>query len=207
MPILKLQSGGKDQAWACWDINEPEEELAYIAQQTCPDEIVFPNKRLEWLAGRALIRQLAEHCGLEYQGLRKDEFGKPFLKTHPHQISLSHSFPYVAAQIDRLQSVGIDLEEPKEKLLKISKRVFSPAEAEDAGENLVKLCIYWCAKEALYKIHGKRNVLFSDHLTIQPFVLGESGELTCAITFPEKSIPINLAYIVKSEFVLVYTQF
>ena len=206
MPVLKLQSAITDQAWAFWQIEEPEEELAYLAQQSCPDEIVFPQKRLEWLAGRALIRKLAEHCGLEYQGLRKDEFGKPFLKVHPHQISLSHSFPYVAAQIDRFQSVGIDIEEPKEKLRKIAPRIFNAGEVQDAGDNLIKLCIYWCAKEALYKIHGKRNVLFSDHLSIQPFALAPEGKLGCEIRFPEKSTKVNLAYVVKDDFVLVYTQ-
>src|SRR6185295_10672061 len=107
MPILKLQTEGKDQAWAYWQILESEAELSYLAQQTCPDEIVFPQKRLEWLAGRALIRKLAENCGLEYTGLRKDEFGKPFLKNHPHHISLSHSFPMVAAQIALNFPVGV----------------------------------------------------------------------------------------------------
>ena len=36
-------------------------------------------------------------------------------KNHSNPISLTHSFPYVAAQIDKQQSVGIDLEQPKEK--------------------------------------------------------------------------------------------
>ena len=206
MPILKLQSIGNDQAWAYWQIQESERELSYLAQESCPDEILFPQKRLEWLAGRALIRALVENCGLEYHGLRKNEFGKPFLKTHPHQISLSHSFPYVAAQIDRHQSVGIDLEEPKEKLRKIAPRIFSQTEVDDAGNDLVKLCIYWCAKEALYKIHGKRNVLFTDHLQVNPFTLAKSGSLSGAIHFAENTSTVNLNYLVMKDFVVVYTQ-
>ena len=216
MPVFESQSLGKEQAWAIWHIQESEEELSFKAQQSCPDEIIFPEKRLEWLAGRALIRSLTEDCGLEYLGLRKDEFGKPFLKEHPHQISLSHSFPYVAAQIDRHQPVGIDLEQPKEKLRKIASRIFNPDEVKDAGDDLTKLCIYWCAKEALYKLYGKRSLLFSDHLRVQPFVLSQSGDLMGTIQLPENSIPIpipiaigtigiRLQYLVMEDFVMVNT--
>ncbi len=205
MSILKLHSLGKDQAWAIWHIEETEEELSFEAEQSCPDEIIFQQKRLEWLAGRALIRSLVENCGMDYLGLRKDEFGKPFLKEHPHQISLSHSFPYVAAQIDRHQSVGIDLEQPKEKLRKIAHRIFSPEEVQDAGDNLIKLCIYWCAKEALYKIYGKRSLLFTDHLNIRPFNLSQAGSLDGTIQLPENSTFVRLEYLVMKDFVMVYT--
>ena len=206
MPILKLQTEGKDQAWAYWQIQESEEELAYLAQQTCPDEIIFSQKRLEWLAGRALIRKLTEQCGLEYLGLRKDEFGKPFLKNHPHHISLSHSFPMVAAQIALKHPVGIDIEQPKPKLKAIAHRMFSPEEVEDAGDDLVKLCIYWCAKEALYKIYGKRNLLFTDHLHILPFTLLTDGAIKGMIKGNFETLNVDLQYFVMDEFILVVTQ-
>ena len=172
MPVLKVESLGKEQVWALWHITETEGELAFQAMESCPDDIINLQKRLEWLAGRALIKSIVDECGLTYQGLRKDEFGKPFLKNLPHHISLSHSYPFVAAQLDRHQSVGIDLEEPKEKLKAIASRVFTPSEVKDAGDDLVKLCIYWCAKEALYKIHGKLSLLFTDHLRVASFTRG-----------------------------------
>ena len=55
---------------------------------------------MEWLAGRALLKHLSKIFGVEYRGTVKNQFGKPFLAGHPHHISLSHSFPMVAAQID-----------------------------------------------------------------------------------------------------------
>jgi 4'-phosphopantetheinyl transferase EntD len=204
MPLSKIETTGPESAWGLWQITEEEPDLSYASFETCPDEIIHPQKRLEYLAGRALMKALTESIGLTYEGVRKDEFGKPFLKSYPHQISLSHSYPYVAAQVDRNRPVGIDVEQIKEKLRQVGPRVLSARELADADDSLVKLCIYWCAKEALYKIHGKRNVLFGDHLLVEPFALAESGSLRARIEVaPEAQVPLR--YSVTKAYVLVYT--
>jgi len=205
MPLLKIHSTGIESGVGLWHISETEEALAYSAQQTCPEEIINKQKRLEWLAARSLVRSMLENQGMEYNGLTKDEFGKPFLKEHPHHVSLSHSFPYVAVQLDRWNAVGIDLEQPKEKLKTIANRIFSAEEVRDAGEDVVKLCVYWCAKEALYKFHGKRDILFTDHLHIMPFQLSNTGVFAGKILIGQNELIVQLRYIVMTDFVLVYT--
>ena len=206
MPQVKIQKLGKESGWALWFITESEEELASVAGSNCPHEIINLNKRLEWLAGRALMKTLVEFNGLTYLGIHKDEYGKPFLNELPHQISLSHSFPYVAGQIDPTHSVGVDVEQPKEKLLKIAHRIMSEEELADAGTDVTKHCVYWCAKETLYKIHGKRGLQFSDQLNLKPFELGKSGQLEGTIRENGTAKAINLAYSVQADYVLVYTQ-
>ena len=196
---------GEDQAWGLWHIRETEEALSFESMESCPEEIVNIQKRLEWLSGRTLIKSLLENLGLLYQGLKKDEFGKPFLNEHPHHISLSHSFPYVVAQIDRLNSVGIDLEQPKEKLRRIAYRVFDQKEMTDAGDDITKLCIYWCAKESLYKIYGKKNLHFVENLLITPFTLAKEGGLEGMIRVSGHETLVRLQYLVTEEFVMVYT--
>lgn len=205
MPLSKIESMGPQRAWGLWFISEEEPDLAYLSYESCPEDIVHPQKRLEYLAGRALIKTLVESVALPYEGLRKDEFGKPFLKVHPHFISLSHSYPYVAAQIDPEQPVGIDVEQVKEKLRQVGPRILSSDEYRDGDDNLTKLCIYWCAKEALYKVHGKRNLLFTDHLRIAPFDLQETGLLHG--TIDAGSIPrhVTLRYLVTKTYVVAYT--
>lgn len=205
MPLSKIETIGTQSAWGLWYITEEEPDLSYLSFESCPDEIIHPQKRLEYLAGRALMRTLVESIRLTYEGIRKDEFGKPFLKSHSHSISLSHSYPYVAAQIDQNQTVGIDVEQIKEKLRQVGPRVLSQDEVADAEDSLVKLCIYWCAKEALYKIHGKRNVLFSDHLHVHPFELAESGSLQAHIDVSGAERMVQLRYHVTKEYVTVYT--
>ena len=206
MPQVKIQKQGKESGWALWFITESEEELSSLIGTNCPTEIINYQKQLEWLAGRALMKTLVEFNGLSYTGIRKDQYGKPFLNELPHQISLSHSFPYVAGQIDPTHAVGVDVEQPKEKLLKIAHRIMNAEELEDAGTNIIKHCIYWCAKETLYKIYGKRELSFSDHLNLKPFELEKSGSLKGTIRANSGEKTINLAYSVQADYVLVYTQ-
>ncbi len=206
MPLVKMETTAEQSGWAIWFVSETKEELALLSPEECPAEIVSEQKKLEWLAGRMLIKTLTEHAGLTYKGLRKDEFGKPFLNHHTNPISLTHSFPYVAAQIDSKQSVGIDLEQPKEKLLKIAHRVMADYELVDAGQDIVKHCVYWCAKEALYKVYGKRGLIFSNHLNVQPFTLQKSGILKGRIEDKGAEIKVDLCYSIEPEYVLVYTK-
>ncbi len=206
MPLLKIQKSSKQSGWALWFITENENELVEASGDSIDSSIVSYTKRLEWLAGRALIKSLVEQCGMEFYGLEKDEFGKPSLKNHTHFISLSHSYPYVAAQIDPAQEVGIDLEQPKEKLLTIAHRVLSHQELEDAGTDVIKHCVYWCAKEALYKSYGKRGLHFADHLHVAPFVLMRNGDLQGKIEKNGYSRELDLIYSIQPDYVLVHTK-
>ena len=205
MPLLRIENTGLESGWAIWVIQEAEQELAFKALEQCPEEIISQSKRLEWLAGRVLIMELVQQNQLIYSGIHKDSFGKPFLRDLSHHISLSHSYPYVAAQLDLLDSVGIDIEQPKEKLLAIASRVLSPVELKDAAKNVTKHCVYWCAKEAMYKIYGKRGLHFSSQLTIEPFELHENGKLKGLIIANDQKQNVNLLYRIESEYVIVYT--
>ncbi len=168
--------------------------------------LLIPSKRLEWQAGRVLLRQLAEQFDLDYQGTVKNEFGKPYLKNLTHHISLSHSFPYVAAQIDPLHEIGIDLEQPKSKLLNIAHRILSPPELMDAGSDVVKHCVYWCAKETMYKAYGKKGLHFSNQLNVNPFQLLNAGDLQGKINANDRSFDLPMTYIIQPDYVLVYTK-
>ncbi len=205
MPLQELKSI-KDHI-ALWHITEDEATLAKaFVHENCPAHIISPHKRLEWFAGRILIQYLAGTAGITFLGIHKDEFGKPFLNESNHHISLSHSYPYVAAQIHPDHSVGIDIEQPKEKLFRIAPRILDETELKDAGHDMVKHCVYWCAKEALYKVYGKRGLLFTNHLHLKPFDLKESGELVGWIDANGKKAFVDLYYIVDKDYVLVHTK-
>jgi 4'-phosphopantetheinyl transferase len=206
MPLLKIENIGRESSVAIWLIEESEQELAFASFEQCPEEIISPQKRLEWLAGRTLVKKLAEQKGLIYAGIHKDEFGKPFLRELTHHISLSHSFPHVAAQLDLKNAVGIDLEQPKEKLLAIAPRILSPTELMDAKADVTKHCVYWCAKEAMYKLYGKKGLHFADQLNIAPFELNSIGYLKGIITANDQKQNVDLEYRVERNFVLVYTK-
>ena len=112
----------------------------------------------------------------------------------------------MAAQLHPGNSVGIDIEQPKEKLLKIAPRILDKGELENAGTNIIKHCIYWCGKEALYKVYGRRGLLFTHHLHLKPFELKEGGDIQGWIETNGDQIFVDLYYIVTKEYVLVYTK-
>jgi phosphopantetheinyl transferase len=109
----------------------------------------------------------------------------------------------VAAIIDKNKSVGIDLEQPKDKLLRIAHRVLNVDELENAGHDVVKHCVYWCAKETLIKIYGKRHLVLAKDLAIEPFNLQKSGNLLGRILANDMSVTITLYYRVYDNFVVV----
>ncbi len=205
MPILKVQKTNKHSRWGLWYISETENELKKIVDADIDSSIIHTQKKLEWLAGRALLKELVFQSGFEYKGTTKDEFGKPHLLEHALFISLSHSYPYVAAQIDSNQPVGIDLEQPKPKLLNIAHRVLSPEELAHAGMDITKHCVYWCAKEAMYKLYGKRGLHFSSDLLVDNFTLANSGNLKGTIIAQGNIQHTELSYIVQPDYILVYT--
>jgi 4'-phosphopantetheinyl transferase len=206
MPLEALYDNS-ESAWALWNIKEDEETLAaQIPFETVPESVRHPSKRLEFLAARVLIKTLLKEWNTDYNGLRKDEEGKPFFIGHNFQVSLSHSYPYVAAMIHRHQSIGIDLEQPKEKLLHIAPRVLNPAELKNAESDIIKHCVYWCAKEALIKVYGKRHLVLAKNLAIEPFSLQKQGNLVGSIIADNTTVTIPLFYQVYDNFVVVLNQ-
>jgi phosphopantetheinyl transferase len=206
MPLEKIVLE-QDRAWGLWQINEDEQALVpLLPQETIPESFTNANKRVEWLSGRILVKALLERLGHTYQGILKDSHGKPSIAGYHYQLSLSHSYPYVAAVIDKTQPVGVDLEQPKTKLFRIAPRVLHPTELSDAGDDLLKHCVYWCAKEALIKFYGKKDLILAENLIVSPFSRKDEGEITGRIIVRNEVTIVPLYYSVTPNFVLVFNK-
>lgn len=203
MAITKIETAPA-RAWGVWCIEEDELTLLELAGglEHIPDNIRHPAKRQEFIAGRLLVMKLMEKIALPYFGLTKNEFGKPFLKGHSWHVSLTHSFPYVAALLDEHKPVGIDLEQVNPKLIGLGPRIFHVTELRDAAQDVVKHTVYWCGKETLMKIYGKRDVVFSENLIIEPFRLGNEGYLRGRIIVNNTETHVTLHYYRMEDFVL-----
>lgn len=188
MPLLKEEKIHKHACWALWQISEKEEELLgaiYFSEQELEElaQIKVSERRLEWLASRLLLKRLAAEQGVSHPEIRKDAFGKPFVADASFQASLSHAFPFAAAIIHTKRAVGIDIEHKRTQLLRIRRKFLHPEELECAGEDLLKLGIYWSAKEALYKLYGRKALQFQEQIRIDPFEGRETGSLQgCLLT-------------------------
>lgn len=153
--------------------------------------ITHPAQRVEWLACRVAIKQLIEDQGAPYMGLQKDEFGKPSLLESSWHISLSHTTGWAAAVVHQSRPVGIDIEPIREQFKRVVPRVLSADEITHAAGDLSRLAVYWCAKEALYKLYGKRQLTFRDHLHIEPFSDGMS-QLTGYVRLPDHEEQLSI---------------
>jgi phosphopantetheinyl transferase len=131
--------------------------------------IRHPAQRTEWLACRVAVRQLVEQLGGVYTGLYKDEYGKPHLRDLPWSISLSHTAGWAAAVVHQSRPVGIDIEPIRDQFQRVVPRTLSADEIAHAAGLPARLAVYWCAKESLYKLYGKRQLTFREHLLIDPF--------------------------------------
>lgn len=204
MPLHKIDKISSTRTVAIWHITESEEPLSSHINSPCPNEIKAPNKRLEWLASRALLYCISSELNFKFNGLSKDENGKPILIGLPYEISITHSFPYVAVIMDSKNEVGIDLEQPKEKIQRIAHKFCSKQELIFANEDPIMLCILWSAKEALYKIHSKKGLIFNEHLIVESFKRSGSGTIDAIIAINDYQKKVILQYIVTSDYVLVY---
>ena len=201
---LKKITGNDHHSWGLWRIDDEdmpfEEANAY---ESIPESLTNHVKQKEWVAGRRLVKTLMEKSGLTFRGIVKDEFGKPFPAESSYHLSLSHSFPYVAAYLHKSESVGIDLEQPKEKLFRIAPRILDAEELITAGNDVRKHCIIWCAKEVLVKVHGKKDLVFAQNLKISPFAIKPIGEITGRIIVNNHDTIVPMYYEIHEDFIVV----
>ena len=206
MPLKKIEHKD-DFSWGLWRIDESENALQQATTfiDSIPESITHPNKRLEFFSGRILAKFVLEQRGLTYSGINKDIEGKPYFNNHSLHLSLSHSFPYVAALLHTQNSAGIDIEQPKSKLLKVAPRILNSKELTDAGQDEIKLCVYWCAKESLVKVYGKKDLVFATEMSIDSFRLESCGIITGHIKKNEINLTIPLNYQIFKDFVMVHS--
>lgn len=151
------------------------------------------------------IRHLLKHVGYTDEDLEYDEYGKPHLKDGNY-ISITHSNEYTAIIISSKNPVGIDIEKQRDKIVKIAHKFTPISEYKTIAnhEALVsKLTIVWGAKESLYKIYGKKQLLFLHHIYIEDFQLNET-KTTGEIRFDGKITQHTIHFFEFNGFTCVY---
>ncbi|SKC01371.1 4'-phosphopantetheinyl transferase family protein [Dyadobacter psychrophilus] len=198
MPLVHSEMIEESSTLLLWKLTETETELrGNLGNAYNPEElsaVSHPQKLREWLASRLLIKIIAERFGINYIGTYKDEHGKAFLIDNDSHISITHTFDFVAVAINPPAAVGIDMEKMDAKLQRTSKKYLSQPEFEHAGDEMALLCMYWCAKEALYKLYGKKKISFRDSIYIEPFdkdAVSLKGRLTDTETVVEANITVR----------------
>jgi phosphopantetheinyl transferase len=147
-----------------WEITETTDELLKLNEiKNHPDIDKLRNvDHIKQTLAKNLILKKLELT----QHLYKSHSGRPFLNNGLH-ISISHSGKWVAISVAKFP-IGIDVEIPRKKLLKIATKFLS---SSDSGALQLKtiedLLWYWTGKESVYKLMDtpglslKKDILFT----------------------------------------------
>ena len=192
-----------------WQVTESEEELK--AMSSIPsdemEEISFirsESLRRQKLAVRALLDEMFE----DKVYLSHHDNGKPYIENCVTNISITHTEKYVAVILNDNEDVGIDIESLSRDFSSVEKKALSEDEIDDLEDDDKRngqLAIYWCAKEAIYKMLGQYDVNFAEQIEVEKFRPKKDGELEA--TFEDEDgyeEEFDLQYIIFDNHVLVW---
>jgi 4''-phosphopantetheinyl transferase superfamily. len=77
---------------------------------------------------------------------------------------------------------------------------------KELEERRYHLYIHWCAKEALYKICDKEGISIRNNITIDPFEVGESGEIKGHVRTNKINESFDLYYSKYDNYAIVWTK-
>lgn len=190
-----------------WKITESEAELRTMTSIPSDEleEISYiknESLRKQRLAVRALLDAMFD----EKVYLSHHDNGKPYIENNAINISITHTDQYVAVILNDEDEVGIDCESLNRDFSAVEKKALSEEEIgdlEDEQKN-EQLAIYWCAKEAIFKLTSQYDVDFAEQIQIDGFKYRDEGELSA--TFTDKDgyeQELNLYYFTFDRHVLV----
>ena len=196
MPLILSKKIRQNVSIAVWQIAETEEFFYHSLLLLPEDEMKIRNiklqkVRLQKLACRAALAHLLGDNKVE---IIYSETGQPLLKNH--YISFSHTTTSSAVALSTIP-VGIDMEELTPRILKLYPRFMSEKEILNSNVNDLKnLYYFWCAKEAMYKWYGLKDLDFIEDLDV--LKNEKKGSIKNKHTLQLKDFCIDNKYIVVS---------
>lgn len=138
---------------------------ALIAAEDVASAMRFQNekRRREHLAWRRIVRrELGAKVHIDY-----NDVGAPQVDAAGRYISVAHGGESVAVAIAD-EPVGVDIEYLTRDFDRVKERYMSATELALSTDSLWA-CYAWCAKEAIYKLCGRRGLELREELLIEEF--------------------------------------
>ena len=192
-----------------WRIEEDLHTLQRKVKMESEDEKRFStfrstSRKLEFLSVRALLEVMMDSkARIVY-----NKNNKPFLKDGSKFISISHSHKLTAILLSATDRVGIDLEYMNANISTIAFKFINRREkiTKDKTKKKTQLYIHWCAKESIYKICDKEGINIRKDITIAPFDVQSSGEITGRVKNKKLDEEFTLFYAVYENYAIVWTR-
>lgn len=209
MPIQALIQVQPDVELGVWKITESPEELESQLMLSETERNYYHSLRagsrsLQWLSSRVLLRQMIK--ATDFIDVRIDRHDKPYLYNFPHHFSISHSHQFAAVMISECCLVGIDIEEIDPKIERIAQKFLSPIEMTflQPVQRMEQLYACWTAKEALYKLYGKKGVSFKDNILLSPFTYSDNGQVVATLALDEFYKQFTIHYKIHENFMIAW---
>ncbi|MCC6844012.1 MAG: 4'-phosphopantetheinyl transferase superfamily protein [Saprospiraceae bacterium] len=178
MPIFIQKKILSDIHFLIWQISEPESffraSFPWAENELTRLVEVHPKRRLEYLASRYVLYTFTGTTGSPE--FIKNEFGKLNFKQTNRFLSISHSGEYTGF-VTGPYEVGLDIQMLDAKIIRILHKYLSTDELEFLNNNflnhpdlVIAATLCWCAKEAVYKAHGKRGIQFNTQIYLKLLV-------------------------------------
>lgn len=196
MPLYKTITPNAHTKVLIWKIEESLEWLSNGIELTshCGNRINSMKSEIH-RKGFMSIRHLLAEVGYVDKDLYYDNFGKPHLH-NGKQISITHSHEFTGIIVSN-KPVGVDIEKQRDKILRIAHK-FTPLSEYHTVANeealIRKLTIVWCAKESLYKLYGKKGLMFLHHINVKDFNF-DDGKTTAKVEYEGKSSEYNIRFL------------
>lgn len=158
--------------------------------------------------GFLAVRMILQHLEYTDFDLLYDEFGKPHLKPQgcsikDLELSISHSHDFSAIVISE-QKVGLDLEQLKNKILKIAPRFMDISHLENLSteEKIKKATVIWGIKESIFKLKNEVGISFSDHISETAFTFDDKIT-TAQLKFNNKEENFKIRFDQEEDYIFV----
>jgi len=206
MALYKTITVNENTKVLIWKIEESLNQLSSnVSLQTQSNDRLKSMRSEIHQKGFLSIRHLLKQVGYTDADLFYDEYGKPHLQDGNY-ISITHSFTFTAIIVSKNGPVGIDIEKQRDKIVKIAHK-FTPFEEYKTIANhdalVSKLTIVWGGKESLYKIYGKKKLLFLHHIYIEDFKFADT-KTTGQIRYEGVVSDHSVHFLEFEEFTCVY---
>ena len=119
------------------------------------------DRKREFVATRIL-----RHRIFGFQHIHYDPHGAPYIEGEGF-ISISHADGVVGIAFCKDFNIGMDLETIREKAVYLSSKFLSEEEKWNFNtDDAIEMTRVWSAKEVLYKLAGRKEILFKSQLLL-----------------------------------------
>jgi phosphopantetheinyl transferase len=199
MPFIKIENLNSGTI-GFWKIDE-NDDFNYansILESYHPNWLNYKNthRKKQILATRLLAEKMCPNTAIF-----QNSFGKPCFKLKNKYLSISNDENIIVLYLSN-QPCGIDIQSSNSKVLSISHKFHNKNDFANKS-NEEELIHLWCAKESIYKIFGKPEILFKQHITI--FKRKKDNRTYGTCSHPNFSFNCRVNNLKFENYYLVYT--